>query len=373
MLGKSAVVDAVVHAFNFRNDNFANQYGAVFADRITRASMLGPPGFTLADHREYRRDWSIDDAAAVAFAESGTDLAVYHVLPIMAFKDGACGIDKAVRAKSLWPNRFLFYIGVDALTGRAALDEMDRQYEMLGGDVVGVKLYPNSWLADEITGWKMNDPEIAFPIFEKARSLGLKAVAVHKALPLGAVEMEHYKVDDIDRAAIEFPELNFEIVHGGMAFVEETSFQLRRFKNVYVNLESTSSLLTIRPAAWERVMAAFMQSADMRKRILWGTGGLMVIHPEAALRAFDRFKFRDDTLEGEGIAQISDEDRRDILANNFVRMSGIDISARLAAIEDDTFSRMKAENGGALRAFSVAPTASSTQDMLATAGEFAAP
>lgn len=362
MLNDAPVLDAVVHAFNFLESNFSNQYGREFAYRISKASLLGPDGYKLASDDEYRRDWSIDDVARVAFSESRTDFAAYHVLPIMAFKDGACSIEKAVRAQNKWPGRFVFYIGVDALTGQGAVEEMQRQFDLLGGDVVGVKLYPNSWIAEQVRGWKMNDPEIAFPIFEKARELGLKTVAIHKALPLGSVEMEHYRVDDIDRAAIEFPDLNFEIVHGGMAFVEETAYQIRRFPNVYVNLESTSSLLTIRPAAWERVMAEFMQSPSMRRKILWGTGGLMVIHPQAALEAFQEFQFSEQTLEREGISQVSLEDRRDILGGNFARMAGIDLKERLAAVDGDEFIQMKNRAKGELEPFSSAPTELSPVD-----------
>jgi predicted TIM-barrel fold metal-dependent hydrolase len=72
----------------------------------------------------------------------------------------------------------------------------------------------------------MDDPEIAFPLFERALYLGLKAVAIHKAIPLGPVPMDHYRMDDIDAAAAAFPDLQFEIVHGGFAFIEETAFQL---------------------------------------------------------------------------------------------------------------------------------------------------
>lgn len=107
----------------------------------------------------------------------------------------------------------------------------------------------------------MDDPEIAFPVFERARQLGIKVVAVHKALPLGPVPMEHYKVDDIDRAAIAFPGLNFEIVHGGMAFLEETAWQLARFQNVYVNLEITSALLRTRPLAFAQALGALVGPA----------------------------------------------------------------------------------------------------------------
>jgi hypothetical protein len=47
---------------------------------------------------------------------------------------------------------------------------------------------------------------------------------------------------DIDAAAAAFPALQFEVVHGGFAFIEETAFQLARFANVWVNLETTSNL-----------------------------------------------------------------------------------------------------------------------------------
>jgi hypothetical protein len=88
----------------------------------------------------------------------------------------------------------------------------------------------------------------------------------------------------------------------------------------------------------------------------------MVIHPRAGLEAFQRFRFRQETIEGEGIAQISDDDRRDMLANNFVRMTGIDMAARLAACENDEFSQARRQAGGMLPPFSTAPTASSPQD-----------
>src|SRR3546814_16175659 len=83
----------------------------------------------------------------------------------------------------------------------------------------------------------MDDPEVAFPLFERAQALGIKVIAIHKAVPLGPVPMEHYRVDDIDRALTAFPDLQFEIVHGGMAFLEETAWQPGRFPNLSFNPE----------------------------------------------------------------------------------------------------------------------------------------
>ena len=54
---------------------------------------------------------------------------------------------------------------------------------------------------EQVRGWLMDDPEVAFPLFAKAQELGLKVVAIHKAVPLGPVPMKHYRMDDIDAAA----------------------------------------------------------------------------------------------------------------------------------------------------------------------------
>lgn len=45
----------------------------------------------------------------------------------------------------------------------------------------------------------MNDPEVAFPLWEHVADLGLDVVAVHKAFPFGAVPMDSYKVGDVER------------------------------------------------------------------------------------------------------------------------------------------------------------------------------
>ena len=54
--------------------------------------------------------------------------------------------------------------------------------------------------------------------------------------------MEPYEVGDVDEAAASFPDLNFEIVHGGLTFARETGWQIARFDNVYVNLELTGGM-----------------------------------------------------------------------------------------------------------------------------------
>ena len=334
------VVDAVVHPYNFSEQNLRNDYARAITNMVSGSNRAtSPEGYRLTKDA-YDRDWSIEEVANMSFVESYADLAVYHVVAIRAYYDGICSPEKGLEAKERWPDRFLFYVGVDPLEGPKAIEDMERQVEQFG-DAVGLKLYPNSWMGNEVRGWKMDDPEVAFPLFERAQQLGLRTVAVHKALPLGPVELVHYRVDDIDRAAIAFPELNFEIVHGGMAFLEETAWQIARFPNVWVNLETTATLLTIRPGAFEQALATLVsRSPRAMRQILWGTG-CMVAHPRPHLENFMRFQFSDELVQSGLVNQITEADKRDILAENYARLHRLDLSARLSAVKGDVFDQRR--------------------------------
>jgi predicted TIM-barrel fold metal-dependent hydrolase len=341
MIDDIPVVDAVVHAYNMDPSNYVSDFASVVCDLVYgTVEAFSAEGYR-PPKEEYLKDWSIEETANLVFAESQTDLACHHVLPIYAFKDGLCSLDKTIEAKERWPGRFLTYAGIDPMTGEAALEELDRQIEIL--DPVGVKMYPNSWAGSEFAGWKMDDPEIAFPVFEHAQKRGIKVVAIHKAVPLGPVPMEHYKVDDIDRAAMAFPDLNFEIVHGGMAFVEETAWQIARFHNVYANLEITASFLGARPGAFKHALATLLEVGGDHavSKVIWGTGA-MAFHPQPMIERFVRdFEFEDELVQERGIPQVTREVKRKILGENYAAMVGFDLRDRLEMIEGDEFDVRK--------------------------------
>lgn len=340
MIEDIPVIDAVVHAYNLHPSNFANKWGRPSAELVTGVSYAGSkPGYRLPPG-EYMRDWGIDEVASMVFAESDTDLAVHHVLPVAAFKDGICSVEKTHEAITRWPDRFIVYAGVDPMAGQVALDEFDRQFELLGSPQ-GLKLYPNSWQDEEVLGWKMDDPEIAFPLFEHARNRGTKVIAVHKAVPLGPYPLETYRVDDIDRAAIAFPDLQFEIVHGGSAFLEETAWQLARFPNVFVNLEITGAMAYSKPKAFQYAMAGLMQVAGpfAADKIVWGTGA-MAFHPRPHLEGFWDFQFDQDVMDQYGLPQFTREMKAGVLSGNYARILGLDLADRMARIADDEFGKL---------------------------------
>lgn len=346
MQNGSFIIDSVIHAMNLHPSNNANRDGQMISDLVYGVNQHVPDGYRLPKET-VQQDWTVDDTAKMCFGESDTDVAVFHPTPIMAYKDGQTSVEKAIDATNRWPNRFIGgYATLDPLTGSQAqtFEELARQVEAIHNPI-GLKLYPTSWRGDVIDNWRMDDPERLYPLYEAAASHGINTIAVHKAIPLGSVPTNGaFNPADVEGAAAAFPHLNFEIVHGGVAFCEETAWLLARFENIWVNLETLTIILVSRPRIFAQLVLGLVDIGGeaMLDRLLWSTGA-MQIHPRLCLEAFERFTFPEDLLGSKGmfaaVPQITDDHKRKILGENYARMHGLDIEALKAGIADDEFSR----------------------------------
>lgn len=343
------VIDAVTHAYNHTPENFADEVGAGAIAGLAYVLASDPPDPKYGLPREvYLSDWQVEDVANLLFRESETDVAVMHPLAISAFKDGYVAVEKAAEARERYPNRFIgAYACVDPLRREKAIEDLERQVEML--DPMGLKLYPTSWEGGKSVSWQMDDPELIYPLYEKAGELGLKHVAVHKAVPIGPIPVgDAYNPSDIENAATTFPDLSFEIVHGGLAFLEETAWLLARFSNVYVNMEIQGIIVERNPRAFAQILLGIMHVGgnEMLNRMFWGSGTALH-HPRPCLEAFLDFEIPEDLLQNAGlfapIKQITDEDKRNMLGGTYAKLHDIDIAAAKAAISDDEFSRKPGE------------------------------
>ncbi|MET7992184.1 amidohydrolase family protein [Amycolatopsis sp. NPDC005232] len=345
MLDDYVVIDAVTHAYNFHPSNYAVAKDARLVADLSYFMARNPPDrrYALPDE-VYRSDWSSADVANLLFHESETDFAVMHALPISAFHDGLVSVAKAAEAVERWPNRFIgAYAAVDPMTGPQALLELERQADLLKPH--GLKLYPNSWATGSVELWRMDDPKLVYPLYEKAMELGIRHIAVHKAVPIGSVPVkDSYNPSDIEGAAAAFPDLTFEIVHGGMAFLDETAWLLSRFDNIYVNMEIQNIILERRPRAFAEILLGLARIGGKRmfRRMFWGSGTTLY-HPRPALEAFRAFEFPEDLLADAGlfasIPQLTDADKRGILGGNYARMHGVDLEKAKAAVVGDEFWR----------------------------------
>jgi hypothetical protein len=336
------VVNAVVHPFNLSQDNVASRFGTAVREGIwDMHSNWNPPQWQMPQ-AEYQTDWSMEMLTDTIFRESCVDLAVTHFLRLDTwFTDGLASRAKNVESSQRWPQRYRNYIGIDPTLGlEAAMRDFQEQLEEIP-DAVGVKFYPHR--VNPFQSWRMDDAELLFPLYQATLDAGMRTVAVHKAVPNGPVPINPYKVDDVDGAAMEFPDLNFEIVHSGMAFVEETALALARFPNVYASLETTSLLLHKSPRRFSEIMAEFLFWGGPEK-IIWSDGALLC-HPEPLIQAFWRWELPEDLLERYKLEQVSRDDKALILGRNWARVVGLDVDAYLASVKDDEFERARRERG----------------------------
>ena len=103
--------------------------------------------------------------------------------------------------------------------------------------------------------WR-TDGGACMAVVDRARALGLKSIAIHKALPNGSVPLAPYRIgEDFETAADAIPDMAFEIVHSGMASIEETALAISRFFNVCANLETTTALSWQAPRRFEAALA----------------------------------------------------------------------------------------------------------------------
>ena len=343
------VIDGVTHCFDMSPENEADHSLAGPINALSCGLLAAqPPGYDL-DPSKTNVDWQVEDTAGVVFKESNTDVAIYHATPIYFYKDGLSGFDKGVEAVKRYPNRFIGgYIAIDPIHP-GALDEMQRQFEELPS-VMGLKLYPISYYAGKVSPWRMDNPEIAYPLYEKARQFGIKTVAIHKSLPLGPAPsgMAPFGPDDVESAAAAYPDLTFELVHGGMAFVEETAWLMARFENIWINMESHNIMLSNSPRAYAKMMAGIISvaGASAFDRMFWASGA-MNCHPNLSLQKFVDFEFPEDILADTGvffpIPQITREHKEKMLSGNLARLHGLDIETLKSNITGDEFSKIQAE------------------------------
>ncbi|MCB1486532.1 MAG: amidohydrolase family protein [Bauldia sp.] len=335
------VVDAVAHGFDFRQEasgkpaGFWHELGHLgFSGRNPKNSQY------VLEQQQFEREWTADDLIACFFDESQTDIAVYHHIRGMgrgtravdATETSPLKVGLEMREKA--PGRVFIYANlVHQFDPPGMADEIDQLVEEHG--ISGIKLYPREW--DVMTGtlgeFTFDQEKLVFPMVEHALKRGIKVIAIHKAM---GSQIKAFGVADLEPAALAFPEMNFEIVHAGFAFLEDT-LRVGTLPNIYLNLENTSGFAAAAPRRFADIMGQLLvktlDSPGAENRIIWATGGPLV-HPQLALESFWSFEMPEDMMEGFGYPPLTRVIKKKILGENLARMLGLDLNEMFAAIPD---------------------------------------
>lgn len=342
-MSEDFVIDGVAHAHNFRPDNFvpdADPSGLINLtyDLQIRSAPRGDQRWVMPPEQFHRRT-DADFLAHALFAESEVDACIYHSLPIYSlFRDGSSPIEIGYEMSRRWPGRVALYGAISPFRSDV-LDYIDRLVDEFG--VVGLKLYPQDLVEGRIRGYRLDDRELTYPIFEHASRRGIKTVAMHKAVPFGPIGISDFRVNDVAETAAAFPNLNFEIFHGGFAFLEETLLQMLYSPNVTVNLEGVVSYLTFAPRKFAAIVGEFL-SIGAGNRLVWGTG-CMATHPQPLLEALRNFEMPEDLMSQYGYPQLTADIKRSMLGLTQARICGLDIERMKREAAGDEFERIRSE------------------------------
>ena len=321
MIQDAFVFDGVAHPFNFSEENIYGKAGQMFSDHLFAFNQaLTPEGSTTWTAEQWNRDWPVDEIASL-IDESDVDLCVSMPLPLTdMFEDGLSSWEKCAELAERYPEKFVFWGTVNPLEGRKALDLMEVQVTEYGAKAF--KFYNTRYDFGEQVGWRMDDPTVAFPMFEKMQELGVNLAGVHKGLPLGPQRIEHLQTWDMDGAAEHFPEINFVIFHVGMPFLDETLYQLIRWPNLYASIAATINLVDRSPMQLAEILGKLLFWAGEDK-IVWGSE-TPVFTPQWALEKFWDFELPEEIVQGYGVPALTKEAKRKILGENLLRLHGME-------------------------------------------------
>jgi predicted TIM-barrel fold metal-dependent hydrolase len=320
--------------------------------------------------RAIRRSNSIEESISTlnlthyvkeVFLDSDTVMAVISGVPTREWDRNPLPPDQMVATRKFvndiaQSQRVLSHGILRPNLGAKELDEMERQVRDLKIDAW--KMYTGAELGEN--AWWMDDEKVAYPFWEKTRKLGIKNLCVHKGLPLGLFNEEHCKPSDLEKAAKDWPDLNFIAYHSGLRsvsiaggadpqeipWISDIFRILKRnpsIKNIYFELGSTfGQLSAFAPVPCMHMLGQMIQTAGA-DHILWGTDSIWGGSPQSQIERLRRLEIKPELRDQFGYPELTPAIKNQIFGLNAARILGVDTSARRQAIQADKLSAMKRE------------------------------
>jgi predicted TIM-barrel fold metal-dependent hydrolase len=228
-----------------------------------------------------------------------------------------------------------------------AMDELKERW-----NVCGWKTYTQYGPGGQ--GFFLSDEDTGIPFIEKARTLGIRIVCVHKGLPFGQQSYEHSQCHDIGVVAKRYPDVDFLVYHSGfVAGKDEKAWdgegsgdgidtlikslvdnEVEPNSNVYAELGSTWRFLMRDPDSASHALGKLLKYCG-EDNVLWGTDSIWYGSPQDQIQAFRTFRISTEFQERYGYPEMTPELRAKIFGLNATRPYGIDLEeVRLRARND---------------------------------------
>ncbi|HEX9818397.1 MAG TPA: amidohydrolase family protein [Methylomirabilota bacterium] len=255
------------------------------------------------------------------------------------------------------------------------MNEVDRAIATLKPDswkgyTIGDPLFPSKLGSF----WRLDDDKLMYPFYEKIAKAGITTVCIHKGLLPADYEKswpqvwEHATVNDLGKAAKDWPRINFVIYHGALrAFLEPPAAALAEFEqtgrikwatdlaeipakfgvnNVYAEIGTAFANSAV---ASPRFAAAFMGTLVRglgAERVLWGSDSVWYGSPQWQIEALRRLEIPEDMRRTHGFAPLGPADgmvKSAIFGGNAAALYDLHVKAALGAITNDTIAALRSE------------------------------
>jgi len=311
-----------------------------------------------AGDRSYLNCLSADQFIKDVFLDSDTDIMVLSFVPSTRQSEPVT-IEDADQTRSIvaqldGSKRLMIHGRVNP-NQEGDIDAMDELAEKW--DICAFKTY-TQYGPGGIGFWLHDDPGLA--MIEKARSLGVKNICVHKGLPFGPRSIEHSRCDDIGIVAKQYPDMNFLIYHSGYDnSITEQEFaagagkmgidtliqslldnDIAQNSNVYAELGSTWRLLMRDPDNAAHSLGKLFKYVG-EHNVIWGTDSIWYGSPQDQIQAFRTFQISQEFQERFGYPAITPQLRRKVFGLNAAKPYEIAAAEIAAVLDKDKISQRK--------------------------------
>jgi uncharacterized protein len=262
------------------------------------------------------------------------------------------------------------------------MDEVDRAI---------AELHPVSWKSYTIGdpfgpskfAWRLDDEKLMYPFYEKAIKAGIDTICIHKGLMPRDYEKafagtwQNATVDDVGKAAKDWPKMNFVIYHSALrpwladtpdqelAEFEKTGYiqwstDLARIpekygvNNVYGEIGSTFASTAVTNPRFCAAFLGQLVNGLGSERVVWGTDSVWYGSPQWQIEALRRLEIPEDMMKKQGwktaLGAADGTVKNNIFGANSARIYKLD-TKKIAhqPFNEDMLSKIKQEylaNGG---------------------------
>lgn len=340
MAAETFVLDGVAHCYNHATWNRRYPRAArTTMDTSYKYHFDSVPAHFRMTPEQYDRDWQPEEVMDVMFLESPTDMISMHSVPMYSTNwDGLVSNEKGSYLKGKYPKRVIWYAAIDMFDTFDNITKKIDQVMAQGAD--GLKFYPTG--TDPTTrkpmSWMMDDEKLAFPVWDYAQSKGMKHIAVHKLSGWVAGKTPALGINDLDKAAGRFKDINFHIVHAGEYLFEQQVELMRKHDNITAVMEGPMLFALYDKDFFDGMMEVFMQKLDVNRMIYASTSPNQ--HAYWIVNHFFDYQ------PPKGASwKVTDEQKAKILGLNLAAYHNLDAKALKAAAKTDKYGRYVAKNG----------------------------